>query len=213
MTALQDWILCLAEVDAPIFEKQLIYQALTEAYDTAERPYHNLEHVGEMRQIIAQLEHYIQNRFGVEMAVWFHDLILEPGATDNEERSAAAAVGQLAKLGVGPDTCQEIASLILRTKTHTVSESEWESGNWDAAVLIAADLAILGAPSSRYQRYASAIRKEYAHVSETDYRIGRAKVLLDFLGRPTLFYFPELRPLEEQAWINLNWELRLLGGV
>ena len=55
------------------------------------------------------------------------------------------------------------------------------------AILISIDLSILGAEPARYDAYAAAIRQEFIHVPEADYRAGRAKVLGQFAARPVIF--------------------------
>ena len=43
------------------------------------------------------------------------------------------------------------------------------------------------AEPARYDAYAAAIRQEFIHVPEADYRAGRAKVLGQFAARPVIF--------------------------
>lgn len=50
------------------------------------------------------------------------------------------------------------------------------------------DLSILAAEREAYDAYAAAIRREYAHVPDAEYRAGRMAVLGRFLERETLFY-------------------------
>ena len=57
------------------------------------------------------------------------------------------------------------------------------------------DLAILGAPPSRYERYVVAVRSEYAHVDDRAWRRGRAEVLTSFLDRPAIYHHPRLHGL------------------
>ncbi|MEW3623573.1 N-methyl-D-aspartate receptor NMDAR2C subunit, partial [Pseudomonas aeruginosa] len=46
---------------------------------------------------------------------------------------------------------------------------------------------ILGAEPSRYDAYAAAIRQEFIHVSDADYRAARAAVLRRFAARPVIY--------------------------
>src|SRR5262249_59053313 len=94
----------------------------------------------------------------------------------------------LGELGVGPAVVDEVARLVLLTKTHDCAE-----GDSAGEVLLDADLAILGAEEAEYDRYARAIRAEYAWVSEGDYRAGRRRVLEGFLARPRLYRTPAFR--------------------
>ena len=54
-------------------------------------------------------------------------------------------------------------------------------------VLCDADLAILAAPPDRYDAYLAGVRRDYAHVSDTDFAAGRAAVLRDLAApRPAV---------------------------
>jgi predicted metal-dependent HD superfamily phosphohydrolase len=83
---------------------------------------------------------------------------------------------------VREDLRQEVGRLIRLTKTHDV-----QPGDRLGAILISIDLSILGAEPARYDSYAAAIRQEFIHVPERDYRAGRAIVLGQFAARPVIF--------------------------
>ena len=98
--------------------------------------------------------------------------------------------------------------MIRLTKSHQV-EPEDRLG----AILISIDLSILGAELAQYDAYAAAIRKEFAHVGDRDYRSGRAKVLSQFAARPVIF--PDAvfaRRYDRQARENLARELASLSS-
>jgi predicted metal-dependent HD superfamily phosphohydrolase len=74
-------------------------------------------------------------------------------------------------------------------------------------VLVDADLSILGAPAEVYDRYAAAVRAEYAHVPADAWRAGRSAVLRSFLDRPAIFHTAAGRGRwEEAARANLGRE-------
>jgi predicted metal-dependent HD superfamily phosphohydrolase len=142
----------------------------------------------------------------VRLAVWFHDVVYDSRASDNEERSAAHARNVLGPLGCPEPLLDEITRLILLTRKHETTADD-PAGQ----VLLDADLAILGAGEEEYDRYARAIRREYAWVDEESYRDGRGKVLRAFLDRPRLYFTPTLLDrLERQARDNLRRELETL---
>ena len=83
----------------------------------------------------------------------------------------------------------------------------------DTAVLLDADLAVLGSEPASYQAYVAGVRSEYAHVSADDWRIGRTNVLRSFLDRPALFATPTGRAWwEVRARANLAAEVASLTG-
>jgi predicted metal-dependent HD superfamily phosphohydrolase len=81
----------------------------------------------------------------------------------------------------------------------------------DTRLLIDLDLAILAAPPERYDRFAADIRREYAWVTDADYRSGRRRVLDGFLARPQIYSAELWEGQEEQARTNLCRELAKLG--
>ena len=79
--------------------------------------------------------------------------------------------------------------------------------------LLDADLAILGAASDEYDRYAAAIRREYAWVDENAYRAGRSQVLQGFLHRPCIFHTADWAArAENPARCNLQREIDALAA-
>jgi predicted metal-dependent HD superfamily phosphohydrolase len=110
-------------------------------------------------------------------AIWWHDVVYDATRSDSEERSA-----RLAEQHVREDLRQEVGRLIRLTRTHDVQPDDRLG-----AILISIDLSILGAEPARYHAYAAAIRQEFIHVPEADYRAGRARVLGQFAARPVIF--------------------------
>jgi len=79
-------------------------------------------------------------------------------------------------------------------------------------LLCDADLAVLARSTDGYDRYAAAIREEYAHVPEEAFRAGRAAVLRHLLDLPAVYRLPRLRDRwEEPARANLRRELDALN--
>jgi predicted metal-dependent HD superfamily phosphohydrolase len=71
----------------------------------------------------------------------------------------------------------------------------------------------LGADPKRYERYAKAIREEYAFVPEPDYRVARVKVLRSFLDRERIYLTDRMYAVgEEFARQNILAEISILGG-
>ena len=177
--------------------------ALIAAYTAPGRHYHNLAHIEDCLVKLAHVDGLSEvERDTLSEAIWWHDVVYDPTRPDNEELSA-----QLAEAHVGPDIAREVGRLIRLTRTHEVERSDRLG-----AILISIDLSILGAEPARYDAYAAAIRKEYAHVPEGDYRAGRAKVLSQFAARP--FIFPDAafaEAYDRQARENLARELASLS--
>ena len=170
-------------------------------YQHAGRAYHNEQHA---RAMLLALGTRGVLTPALALAVWGHDLIYDPRAQDNEQRSADAFGAWLAQQGAPDDLRAEVHALILATR-HTDPPTTCAQ-----ALLLDADLGILGAAPPQFAAYDAAIRREYAHVPEPAYRAGRRRVLEGFLGRGRLYVTPEFAPLEAQARENLEGALALL---
>lgn len=179
-----DWTPVLAEAEA----FALPY------YAEAHRAYHNAEHV---RAVLHALESRQVLTPMLALAVWGHDLIYDPRKHDNEQRSADVFDGWLAEQGAPADLRAEVHALILATRHAAPASTRAE------ALLIDADLSILGADAEAFAAYNAAIRREYRHVPGPLYRVGRKKILRGFLDRERIFTTPEFAGLEGRARVNL----------
>ena len=141
-------------------------------------------------------------------AAWYHDAIYDPTRSDNEERSAALAREQLDTIGVGAGVRDEVMRLVLLTRGHQPA-----LGDAAGRLLCDADLAILATAPEVYERYAGAVRVEYAHLPDEEYHAGRIAVLED-LRRRALFHTSYARQhWETAARANLDRELRTLNAA
>lgn len=59
-----------------------------------------------------------KNYPAIQLAAWFHDVIYNPMATDNEEKSAEYAAKVLTKLNVASSTIDAVTRMSLNTKNH-----------------------------------------------------------------------------------------------
>jgi predicted metal-dependent HD superfamily phosphohydrolase len=180
-------------------------------YEAPGRFYHTLEHIHHVLATIDTLRDLATDLPATQLAAWFHDVIYDTRANDNEERSAAYAESALQAWHVPRTTNASVQRLILQTKHHQAPDHEV-----DGQILLDADLAILGASPTDYERYARAIRQEYAWVPEKQYRARRKQVLQTFLDREHIYYLaPMVAALEAPARKNLEREiqegLRLVG--
>lgn len=182
------------------------FAELVAAYSRRDRHYHTLHHVQHMLCVVEQLKDYAQDITAVNLAAWFHDVVYDTQAQDNEEKSADFAAQALQSLGFSPATIASVTRLILNTKHHQA-----DADDLDTQVLLDADLAILGASSRRYWAYADAIRREYSWVPEASYLQGRKRVLEQFLQRDRLYLTPAMvEKREAAARRNLQAEVQSL---
>jgi predicted metal-dependent HD superfamily phosphohydrolase len=123
----------------------------------------------------------------VELALWFHDAVYNPHASDNEERSAELARLVATPAGLTPETIDVVVGCILATRHRE------PPANAAQALTLDVDLAILGETRRRFDRYDAAIRAEYAWVPEEAYRRERGRILAGFARRDDLFTTPWFR--------------------
>jgi predicted metal-dependent HD superfamily phosphohydrolase len=178
-------------------------EELVAAYTTPGRHYHNLTHIEDCLDALARVDGLsTAEREILSEAIWWHDVVYDATRSDNEELSA-----RWAERHVRSDLRQEVGRLIRLTKTHDVQPDDRLG-----AILISIDLSILGAEPARYDTYAAAIRQEFIHVPEGDYRAGRARVLSQFAARPVIFPDAAFAArYDRQARENLTRELASLS--
>jgi len=177
---------------------------LASAYSDPARAYHNLTHVADCLRLFDEYAHLAGDPMAMELAIWFHDIVYDTRAHDNEERSAEVATDFLSGTGLGP----VVADLILATRHDGLPASP------DASLIRDIDLAILGSAPGVYDSYAHAIRQEYGWVPLADYAKGRIRVLESFLGRPAVYSTPQMSTrFGDLARKNMEREIASLAAL
>lgn len=177
-------------------------------YTESHRRYHTLGHLAAVLSTVDDLAACAESPDVVRLAAWYHDAVYDPRRTDNEPRSADVAEDELGQAGVPPATVNRVADLIRLTAGHDAPP-----GDRDAEVLCDADLRVLASSMPDYDRYVAAVRAEYAHVADDDWRDGRAAVLDGLLALPRLFRTPPAQAWEPAARDNVTRELAALGAL
>ncbi|PMR59158.1 metal-dependent phosphohydrolase [Verrucosispora sp. ts21] len=184
---------------------------LLERWREPHRHYHTVDHLTAVLDVVDRYASAGRRPDLVRLAAWCHDAVYDPRAPGdrNERDSAALADTLLTGAGLPGPEVAEVRRLVLLTAGHQVDPADA-----DGVLLCDADLAVLAAAEPEYDRYASAIRREYAHVPPAAYRIGRAQVLTHLLALPSIFRLP--RPAtrwEPRARANLARELGTLQAA
>lgn len=183
-----------------------LFKKIAEEYQAENRKYHNFEHIEKMIAFLQVYEQEIKDGAGIRFAVYFHDVVYDTKAKDNEEQSAQYAQNYLTRLGIPDTIVVHVLDLIHATTRHEVID-----GDTDSAIFLDADLAILGSSAEEYDKYATKIRQEYAWVPDDQYRTGRKIVLENFLNRPRIYFTDKAyKELEQRARINIKRELARL---
>lgn len=190
---------------------------LLDQWEEQHRYYHNSVHLLEMLVALDQLYAFVFLPRAVVLAAWLHDIVYR-GLPGQDERDSAEYAGDILTPLVTQGVLQQseledTVALIMATINHRAkAETLLTVSPSDLARFLDADMAILGASRSRYQRYAQAIRAEYSHYKEQEFVAGRSKILQDFLDRESLFLSAEATKLwESKARENLAGELAQLS--
>lgn len=190
-------------------EAEKAFNQLVAVYSTPDRHYHTLKHIHHVLSTIQILQGYTNNLAAVQIAAWFHDVVYDTQAQDNEQKSADYALELLSNLGISESTITSVTHLILNTKDHQAVVDDY-----DSQVLLDADLAIFAANSVDYTEYAYAIRQEYGWVPRAEYIVGRQQFLERFLQRSHIYFTPLMSEFAEPcARGNIQGEIQsLLSG-
>ena len=176
-------------------------------YAEPHRRYHTLAHVEALLRWLAHWQSLAREPRLIDVAIWFHDAVYDTRRSDNEQRSAELARGELTALGWAASDVERVAALVLATQHH-----EADANDASAWLFLDLDLSVLAQSPAHYAAYGAAIRAEYAWVDEARYREGRSAVLRSFLGRAAIYRTPELHAAwETAARTNLAAELSSLA--
>lgn len=183
-----------------------VFKLLQTHFSEKHRAYHNLKHINDCLDEFEVVRGRCDDADSVEFALWFHDVIYDPKAKDNEEQSAALAWRVCGDVKLPAYFATRVRALILATK-HTAEPQ----GN-DARIIVDVDLSILGQSEATFDKYERNIRAEYTWVPEAQFRSGRAAILKGFLARPRIYsteYFFD--KYENAARANLARSLEKLS--
>ncbi len=163
------------------------------------RAYHDMTHVAECLQVLDSVRHLADEPDAIEVAIWYHDAVLDNRQADNELNSARLARDVLLGAGASEDLAARVLLLIMATCHDAQPETQ------DAKIMVDCDLAILGQDSDRFRQYDEAIREEYRWVPEDVYRQKRAEVLQQFLDLERIYQTDHFHArFEQNARENLK---------
>ena len=175
------------------------------------RVYHTRSHIdaclNHLDGLDAKPEEGDIDRKLAELSLIWHDAVYLPGHPENEINSLALLEGLRFTLKV-PPRASEAVRCIMATR-HKAEEGAF--GDVTVAAVVDIDLAVLGRPSGTYLHYVESIRREFAHVSDAAWRVGRSGFLTQMLNRRRIYQLEHMRSLyETKARVNMATELETL---
>ncbi|HXA46239.1 MAG TPA: pantetheine-phosphate adenylyltransferase [Burkholderiaceae bacterium] len=146
------------------------------AYGGANRHYHNLDHLvhglTEIKAWAARTDAKGADIDMLKMAFWFHDAVYGQVQEQVSDEEASARLWLTSKLDAA--AAAGSADLIRVTDHFQASAISHPLKH----VMLGVDLAILGQDEDVYDTYARAIRREYQHVPEQEYKTNRRNALI-----------------------------------
>ena len=183
---------------------QTLLNILITAYSEPQRAYHNVQHIAECLAHFQSIQSSLNDPIAVETAIWFHDVIYDPRASDNELQSAEL-MKQVCDPFLSEPQIEKVYQWIIATQKHQPSDDH------DLNSLLDIDLAILGSSAERFAEYQQQIQFEYAWVESGVYQVKRKQLLQQFEQMNPIFqtsYFNQC--LEKQAKRNLADSMSVL---
>ena len=195
------WALTAKQLSLDDDTTQKFHAMLYDAYSEVQRHYHSIQHIVECLEHLHRIKTHLDDTLSVELAIWFHDVIYNPQAHDNEQQSADYMQRMLENV-LGAEQIAKIYVWILATQVHA------PTADTDLAYLLDIDLAILASDPMRFAEYECQIRQEYAWVEPSLYVQKRQQVLRHFLETQPLYQTPFFQKrYEHQAKQNLTQTL------
>lgn len=160
---------------------ETVYDRLSELYGEPHRHYHTLNHIRHCLREFDRAAALMDEPDAVEMALWFHDAIYWPGATDNEWRSAEL-FRQWSDGYADPAFQQRVHDLVMVTMHR-------EPPAWgDAGFIVDIDLSSFGLPWEACERDGCLIRAEFAEITDDQYYPGHLRFLRTLQERPNIYF-------------------------
>jgi len=176
-----------------------VYTILYGRYSEPHRKFHNLQHIEHCLEEYMPVRRFLDYPDELEFALWFHDIVYDTNAKDNEERSAEMAYDVAIGAGMSERFANRVYSLVMVTKHSSLPEVK------DEQFMADIDLSGMGRLEEEYDKVERAIREEYKEIPDGVFKPGRSAILRRFLGRPHIYSTGFFRQkYEEQARRNME---------
>lgn len=173
------WQRCLR--DGATDDSTAIHQQLVKGYGEPQRHYHTLAHIAHCLTQFDHCKSLARNPDALEIAVWFHDVIFEPGRHDNEALSAR--LYQDLSAGNHDNEMRQLIDRLIMATLHDGSSL----GDADASYMVDIDLSSFGLDWDAFLLDSQNLREENPHLSDTDYYRKLQKFHSSLLARPRFF--------------------------
>ncbi|MFO1392209.1 MAG: TIR domain-containing protein [Steroidobacteraceae bacterium] len=155
-------------------------RAVFDRYREPARRYHTLAHIRHCLEQADLAAAELPNADALRLAIWFHDVVYEPAATDNEARSAEQ-FRALAAAFLPDALIEDVARLVLVTRYGETP------GRDDEAYMHDIDYSSFGLPWDEFLQDSLAVRAERPDLADAEFAGPHSRFLEDLLGRDTLY--------------------------
>ncbi|MDB4582844.1 hypothetical protein N9164_06805 [Draconibacterium sp.] len=186
--------LCEAAAD----DSEAIYHRLFAGYQEPQRHYHTLDHIKHCLTLFEDCKALVSEPDALELAIWFHDVILVSGERDNEARSAQLYL-ELSD-GIQRESLRQLVWRLIMATLHNGDHLD----DADSSYMVDIDLASFGLPWDEFLRDSMNVRIESPHLCDADYYLNQTGFQRGLLAR-SRFYLSDFffERLENQARDNL----------
>ena len=204
------WVGAIETLGAPSEQAVSSAAELERCYASPGRRYHNLAHIeavlSHARALAGDEMLSLDDRAILALAVCSHDVVYERKPGEDEQASAAWARDRLRECGLASQDVERVARAVLATVGHAAADDDPV-----VAVLLDADLAVLGGETKAYDRYVESVRAEYGDLDDAAWSSGRTVVLERLAERESIFLTSSGRARwEAAAKRNISRELGAL---
>ena len=181
-----------------------VYDEVRDYYSEPGRYYHTPKHIEHCLGQFDLAAGEMDNADAVEMAIWFHDLVYDTHAQDNELQSARHFV-ESANDSMEAEFKAMVYDLIMTTAPPRMPKTT------DQEFMLDIDLSSFGLPWDDFVRDSTAVRRESKQLSDAEFFPGQRAFLESLVNRQH-FYFTEFfrSRIERAARSNITRHLENL---
>ena len=195
---IQLWLRCAGDAQTA----RRVFRVLHDHYSQRWRRYHTGAHVVQCMKHFDLASHLMDNPDAVEMALWFHDVVYDAQASDNEQNSAELFM-ELSENIFDDAFRRQVYGLIM------ITEHCDPPGRGDACYMVDIDLSSFGLPWDEFEADSRNVRAEFLHLNEENYNSRQFKFLKRLMDRPSFYNSDFFRTrCERQARANLTRRLK-----
>lgn len=195
------WQHCL--LPAAPDDARFVWSKLQRHYSEPHRVYHDRQHLAHCLEQLELANGLIAHPEQVEMAIWFHDIINDPGDRHNEQRSA----DYFRTLAAGRFDAEFVDAVVELILVTTHREAPLDP---DQQFICDIDLASFGCPWECFIHDSNRVKAEFTGTEEEYYR-GKKAFLQAMLGRERIFLTDFFNQhYEQQARENIGSLLDLI---